>query len=111
MISETPPARSRSASVNSENANITDEEPGIRDNYAHPTSLKVWKQKRDKEIEEQELAKAKRAQSATKGKTKSPRATKPTTPLEKSAKDSKAKQQPAPVPVEKPVVSKSFSRT
>jgi len=115
FISETPPARSRSASVSSEPANITDEEQGIRDDYTHPTSLKAWKQKKDKEIQEQELAKAKRAQSATRvGKTKTPRGTekeaKPSTPPEKSTKDSKTKQQPNAVPIEKPVVSKIFPR-
>ncbi|CAF1080181.1 unnamed protein product [Adineta steineri] len=105
---KTPPSRSRSASAASSDAEKTpnEDEQVIRDDYAHPTSLKVWKQKRDKELEEEALAKAKRAESATKkGKAKSPRASekagKTTTPNEKSSKDGKSKQQAA-APVEKP---------
>ncbi|UJR27796.1 hypothetical protein I4U23_009067 [Adineta vaga] len=99
---KTPPARSRSTSVSSEAGNTTaEDEQTIRDDYAHPTSLKVWKQKRDKEIQEEELAKAKRAESATKrGKTKTPRASEKA--QEKSSKDNKLKQQASSVSIEKP---------
>jgi hypothetical protein len=71
--------------------------------------LKAWKKKRDKEIEEEELAKAKRAESAVKrGKTKTPRASekagKSTSQEEKPSKDGKGKQAAGTVPAEKPPV-------
>ena len=102
--SETPPVRSPSAS--SDSGNSTDEEKAIRDDYAHPTSLKAWKQKKDKEVQELEqaqLAKAKRPPSATKEKKpKSPKgapataagAAKPTTPRDKSPKRSRSPKRP-----------------
>ncbi|CAF0822833.1 unnamed protein product [Adineta ricciae] len=105
---KTPPARSRSTSVSSEAGNTTaEDEQTIRDDYAHPTSLKAWKQKRDKEIQEEELAKAKRAESATKrGKTKTPRGSekpgKEASPHDKSSKDSKLKQQTNTASIDKP---------
>ena len=114
MISETPPARSRSTSVSSEAGNTTaEDEQTIRDDYAHPTSLKAWKQKRDKEIQEEELAKAKRAESANKrGKTKTPRGSekpgKEASPHEKSSKDSKLKQQTSTASIDKPPVCIDF---
>ncbi|CAF4641723.1 unnamed protein product [Rotaria socialis] len=88
----------RSASVSSDSGNSTDEEKTIRDDYVHPTSLKAWKQKKDKEIQEQDQqVKAKRPTSGTKSpKAKSPRgaekAAKVTTPREKSPKGAKGKR-------------------
>ncbi|CAF3921090.1 unnamed protein product, partial [Rotaria magnacalcarata] len=93
---QTPPVRS--ASVSSDSGNSTDEEKTIRDDYVHPTSLKAWKQKKDKEIQEQDQqAKGKRPTSGTKSpKAKSPRgaekAAKTTTPREKSPKGAKEKR-------------------
>lgn len=89
---ETPPVRS--ASVTSDSGNSTDEEKAIRDDYAHPTSLKAWKQKKDKEMQEQEQQiKAKRPQSGSRSaKAKSPKGDKggkPATPREKSPKADK----------------------
>lgn len=105
FCSETPPVRSPSAS--SDSGNSTDEEKAIRDDYAHPTSLKAWKQKKDKEtqeLEQAQLAKAKRPPSATKEKKpKSPKgapaaaataAAKPTSPRDKSPKRSKSPKRP-----------------
>ncbi|CAM4745848.1 unnamed protein product [Rotaria magnacalcarata] len=93
---KTPPVRS--ASVSSDSGNSTDEEKTIRDDYVYPTSLKAWKQKKDKEIQEQDQqAKGKRPTSGTKSpKAKSPRgaekAAKTTTPREKSPKGAKEKR-------------------
>lgn len=96
IILETSPGRSASASPDS--GNSTDEERTIRDDYVHPTSLKAWKQKKDKEVQEQEQqTKAKRPPSGNKSpKPKSPRAAekaaKSPTPGEKSPKGAKGKR-------------------
>jgi len=114
FILETPP---RSPSVaSSDSGNSTDEEKAIRDDYVHPTSLKAWKQKKDKDIQEQEQqVKAKRPQSGNRSaKVKSPRAaekgSKPPTPREKSPKASKTKRPTSATPSEKSAVSLIFSK-
>lgn len=100
------PARSRSATPDS--GHSTEEERAIRDDYVHPTSLKAWKQKKDKEtleLDQQQQSKvAKRPASGKKdGKPKSPRGaqqtttekpTKPPSPREKSPKRSKSPKRP-----------------
>lgn len=109
MILETPPVRS--PSVSSDSGNSTDEDKAIRDDYVHPTSLKAWKQKKDKEMQEQEQqVKAKRPQSGNRSaKVKSPKAaektTKPASPREKSPKGSKSKRPTSAGPSEKSAVS------
>ena len=92
LFLETPPVRS--PSVTSDSGNSTDEEKAIRDDYVHPTSLKAWKQKKDKETQEQEQQiKAKRPQSGSRSaKAKSPKGDKggkPATPRDKSPKGEK----------------------
>ncbi len=106
FILETPP---RSPSVaSSDSGNSSDEEKAIREDYVHPTSLKAWKQKKDKETQEQEQQiKAKRPQSGNRSdKVKSPRAaaekaSKPTTAREKSPKGNKIKRPTSATPSEK----------
>lgn len=89
---ETPPVRS--PSVSSDSGNSTDDEKAIRDDYVHPTSLKAWKQKRDKELKEQEeQVKSKRPTSGRSAKTKSPKGgSKPTSPREKTSKSPTARE-------------------
>ncbi|CAF4384534.1 unnamed protein product [Rotaria sp. Silwood2] len=102
---KTPPARS--PSVSSDSGNSSDEEKTIRDDYVHPTSLKAWKQKKDKETQEQEQqVKAKRPPSGNRSpKVKSPRAAekaaKPPTPRDKSPKGTKTKRPTSATPSEK----------
>ncbi|CAF0734574.1 unnamed protein product [Rotaria sordida] len=97
----------RSPSVSSDSGHSSDEEKAIRDDYIHPTSLKAWKQKKDKEVQEQEQqAKPKRPLSGTRSpKGKSPRppekAAKPPTPREKSPKGAKTKRPTSATPSEK----------
>lgn len=115
LLLETPPPRSPSV-LSSDSGNSTDEEKAIRDDYVHPTSLKAWKQKKDKEMQEQEqqqqLVKSRRPQSGNRSaKVKSPKAAektgKPPTPREKSPKSSKAKR-PTSASSEKSTVSSIF---
>ncbi|CAF0831903.1 unnamed protein product [Rotaria sp. Silwood1] len=88
----------RSPSVSSDSGNSSEEEKAIRDDYVHPTSLKAWKQKKDKEtVEQEQQVKAKRPPSGNRSpKAKSPRAAekaaKPPTPREKSPKGTKTKR-------------------
>ncbi len=109
FILETPPVRS--PSVLSSDSGSSDEEKAIRDGYVHPTSLKAWKQKKDKEIQEQEQqVKTKRPQSGARSvKGKSPRpgekSAKSPPPREKSPKGSKSKPPTSVSPSERPPVS------
>jgi hypothetical protein len=102
---KTPPIRS--ASVSSDSGNSTDDEKAIRDDYVHPTSLKAWKQKKDKEMQEQEpQVKTKRPPSGNRSaKVKSPKAAektaKPPTPREKSPKGGKSKRPTSATAAEK----------
>ena len=112
-FSETPPVRTPSA-ASSDSGNSTDDEKFIRDDYVHPTSLKAWKQKKDKEVQEQEQqVKTKRPQSgARSAKVKSPKAAekagKSPTPREKSPKTGKSKRPTSAAPSEKQSVSERF---
>jgi hypothetical protein len=122
FILETPPVRSASASTDS--GHSTDEEKAIRDDYVHPTSLKAWKQKKDKEVLEQDQqAKAKRPASGSRSaKAKSPRAgekaaksptrekTAKSPPREKSPKGSKTKRPTSATPSEKVRVNNTISK-
>jgi hypothetical protein len=94
---ETPPVRTPSAS--SDSGNNTDEEKIIRDDYVYPSSLKAWKQKKDKdmqELDQQPMSKTKRPTSSargTKGKSSRVSPVKVATPRVKSPKRSKSPKQ------------------
>ena len=112
FLLETPPVRT--PSLTSDSGNSTDDEKVIRDDYVHPTSLKAWKQKKDKEAQEQEQqVKVKRPPSGSRSaKAKSPKAgdkaAKPPTPREKSPKAGKSKRPTSAAASEKLAVSERF---
>jgi hypothetical protein len=107
----------RSPSLSSDSGNSTDEEKAIHDDYVHPTSLKAWKQKKDKEMQEQEpQVKGKRPQSGGRSaKVKSPKGAekpaKPPSPREKSPKGGKSKRPTSATAAEKLAVGERFSKT
>ena len=111
----------RTPSVTSDSGHSSDEDKAIRDNYVHPTSLKAWKEKKDREVHEKEhherqqqqqqqqppppAAKSKQptSEGGKPAKVKSARgaaaagekSTKPSTPREKSPKESKSPKRPS----------------